>query len=148
MNSQPYMRAQLWKLLSFVLLTILSAQSFACSVSKEPALSEKFAAAGGVALVKIISTRLIVDNSKKDEWERETVEATYEVLEAFKGDHSRPVIREMVFGPGNCTVPLLTGNMYFLFIQKENGTINWTTRSEMIWNIDGDNVKPILAELS
>lgn len=132
---------------SFILLAILSAQSLACSVSKAPSLSEKFGAAEGVALVKIISTRLVVDNNRKDEWERETVEATYEVLEAFKGDHSRPIVREMVFGPGNCTIPLLTGNMYFLFIEKGSKTINWPSGSEMIWNIDGDNVKPILTEL-
>ena len=132
----------------FIVLAMLSAQCFACSrLGKEPSMAEKFTQADGVALVKITSTRLIVDESKKDKWERETVEATYDVLEAFKGDHNHPVVREMVFGPGNCTIPLLAGNTYVLFIEKDHRSISSINGTEMIWNVDGTEVKPMLTEL-
>jgi len=136
------------KILVFILLAITSVQGLACSrLGKEPSLTEKFVEADGVALVKITSTRLVVDDSTKDVWERETVEATYDVLEAFKGDHSRPVVREMVFGPGNCTFPLLTGNIYVLFIEKGNRSISSMNGTQILWNVDGTEVKPMLAQL-
>jgi hypothetical protein len=136
------------KRLIFTLLAMLSAQCLACSrLEKESSLAEKVNDADGVALVKITSTRLIVDDSKKDEWERETVEATYDVLEAFKGDHSRPVVREMVFGPGNCTIPLLSGNIYVLFIEKGNRLTSSMNGTQMLWNVDGTEVKPMLIQL-
>ncbi|MCS0585183.1 hypothetical protein NX784_26710 [Massilia pinisoli] len=136
------------KKLIFFLLAMASAQVPACSrLGKEPSLAEKFVEADSVALVKIISTRLVVDDTKKEVWDRETVEATYDVLETFKGDHSRPVVREMVFGPGNCTLPLLTGNIYVLFIENGTRSISSMNGTEMLLNVDGTEVKPMLAQL-
>ena len=131
----------------FALLAFIAIDSNACSVSKERSLSDKFAAADHVALVKIISTRLVVDGTKKDVWERETVEATYEVIEAFKGKHNPPIAREMVFGPGNCMMGLLAGNTYILFLEGPQRAAGWLGGSQMLWNVDGTAVKPMLVEL-
>ena len=120
---------------------------WACSVVKEKSLAEKYGEADRGVLARIQSTRLVVDATKEAEWERESVEATYEVLESFKGTGEEPIAREMVFGPGNCTLGLLAGNVYVLFLNGPKQYVGWPGGSFMTWNVDGTEVKPRLAEL-
>ena len=137
------------RLTTFAVLALLATPTslWACSVDKERSLAEKYAEADRVVLAKIQSTRLVVDATKEAEWERESVEATYEVLESFKGSGEKQIAREMVFGPGNCTLGLLSGSVYVLFLSGPQQYVGWPGGSFMTWNIDGKEVKPILTEL-
>ena len=52
----------------------------------------------------------------------------------------------MVYGPGNCSVPLLAGSDYLLFLDKNNFV--WIlSGSELFWNLDSIEPKKILNEL-
>jgi len=126
---------------------IYSSSIFACSVSRELSTAEKFDEAEHVFVAKIISANLVIDESAELEWVKEVVVAKYELIEQFKGNSNPPIVREAVFGPGNCTMGLLVGNKYVFFLHNSERFAGWPAGSFMTWNLEGKQVVPILEEL-
>lgn len=58
-----------------------------------------------------------------DEDECTYVEGSYELVQAIKGaPRGRGKVRDLVFGPGNCSLGLLTGFYYVFYVDKQH---NW-----------------------
>ena len=138
------MKIQFFLVLLFLLVTNTA---YCCSVLREPTTVEKFEQADHVVIAKITSTRLVLNEEAEDEYDREFVEATYEVIEQLKGDSSPPIARELVYGPGNCMMGLLTGSYYVFFLEGEERFAGWPGGSFMTWNLEATQVVPVLEEL-
>jgi hypothetical protein len=72
------------------------------------------------------------------------VEATFRTIEVLKGQP--PVdqkIRSLVFGPGNCTIPILTGWTHVLFLGPGGPFID-TDDKNLIWSTSGSFPAPNL----
>jgi hypothetical protein len=76
------------------------------------------------------------------------VEATFRTIEVFKGQPpATGKVRTLVYGPGNCSVPLLAGADYLLFLYDSDYVLLLPGGSELIWNLEGRVAKKLLAEL-
>ncbi|MBV8536257.1 MAG: hypothetical protein JO128_11730 [Alphaproteobacteria bacterium] len=75
------------------------------------------------------------------------VEASFRTIEIFKGyPPADGKVRSPAFGPGNCSVPLLAGSDYILFLY-ENNLVLLPGGSELVFNLEGTEVKKALGEL-
>ena len=126
---------------------IYSSSIFACSVPSGLSTAEKFDEAEHVFVAKIISANLVMYESAEFKWEKEVVVAKYELIEQFKGNSNPPIVREGVFGPGNCMMGLLVGNNYFFFLDNSERYAGWPAGSFMTWNLEGEQAIAFLEEL-
>ena len=69
------------------------------------------------------------------------------LLEQLKGNSSPPIAREIVYGPGNCMIGLLTGSYYVFFLEGEERFAGWPGGSFMTWNLEATQVDPVIEEL-
>jgi hypothetical protein len=123
---------------------------------KGPTIEEQFAKATAVFVARIVrteETRIDMGGST-----RPVVEATFQTIEVLKG---RPPedqkVRSLVFGPGNCTIPILAGWSFVLFLRQDTESVLvqdnawnfvwWTTGSFPALNLEAKDVKEELAKL-
>jgi hypothetical protein len=102
---------------SILLLTNCGAS--ACSWDRTVSHEQLFARATSVFIGHIVRTEEI-DNSNDGQREM-TIEGAVRVVEMLKG--SPPAdgkIRSRVYGPGNCTIPIMAGTDYLLFIHEDD----------------------------
>jgi hypothetical protein len=103
--------AMCMKQILFALFTMVSFSSLACKCqyySKD----EQFRNAQEVLYVQIISTKYIENAQPFRE-----VKATYKTLEAFKS--SRNSLGFVTEGNGNCSIGLMSGHYYILYISAD-----------------------------
>ena len=82
------------------------------------------------------------------------VEGTFRTIEVLKGEPPQDQkVRSLVYGPGNCTIPLLSGWDYvFLlghitFADSDHNLVSWPDGSFGLFNIEGTEAKRKLDEL-
>jgi hypothetical protein len=76
------------------------------------------------------------------------VEAAFRTIEIFKGQPPTDgKIMSPVYLPGNCSVPLLAGSDYLIFLYDSNVVLMLPGGTEMFWNLEGIEAKRILNEL-
>lgn len=134
-------------LAAVLLLAVAWLPAGACSF-KEKTLEALFTSTKSVFRVRITEVKLakFADPSKPKDV-AEVVEARFEVKEVFKG--TAPVagiVRDLPFGPGNCSLGLLPGLEYVLF-PGEYEMVLLPTGSFSYVNAEGTEVKPRLDTL-
>ncbi|WP_413662305.1 hypothetical protein ACG1BZ_13735 [Microbulbifer sp. CNSA002] len=123
---------------------LLYQEANACSFSRSNE-QETFDRAERVFRAKIIATKLVAENHDGDS--HEVVNATYQLVESFKGDNPKTgLVKEIPFSPGNCMLGLLTG-MEYVFFLKDNLFVTMPNGSWAYFNAEGTQVKPELEKL-
>jgi hypothetical protein len=102
---------------SILLLTICEAN--ACSWDRTVSRDQLFAQATSVFIGHIVQTKEVEDSI--DGQRQMIVEGVVGVVEMLKGPPPADgKIRSRIYGPGNCTIPILAGTDYLLFIHQDN----------------------------
>jgi hypothetical protein len=122
---------------------LVASSAAACSSLKHPSAEELFAKATSVFRARVTEARLATFANPMKSAERvEVVEARYEITEVFKGNPSPSgVVRDLPFGPGNCSLGLLPGTEY-VFFPGENDFVLIYSGSFAFFNAEGSEVKP------
>lgn len=113
---------------AIILLAALAASAAnACSSRYHPTDDQLFSEAEHVIVARVVSTRLRAmprnecEADALDEDECTYVEAKYELFDVLKGSRrGQGKVRDLVFGPGNCSLGLLTGFYYVFYIDKQH----------------------------
>ncbi len=80
---------------------------------------EQFAHATSVFIGHIVQTKEIEDTI--DGQPEMIIEGTFRVVEMLKGSPpANGKIKSRVYGPGNCTIPIMAGTDYLLFIHEDS----------------------------
>jgi len=109
-----------WLTVFFALqiLLLVSGGAGACSWDRTVTDQERFRAARSVFIAHVMRTEE-VERSAADQ-DEPMIQATVRVLESFKGlPPADGKIRSRVFGGGNCTIPILAGNDYLIFLRDD-----------------------------
>jgi len=136
------------KQITAALLIFFGLPAMACSSLKQPTNEELFANASSVFRARVTEAKLVVITySSASSKIVEVVEARYEVKEIFKGTPpASGVVRDLPYGPGNCSLGLLPGVEY-VFYPGEQDMVLLPSGSFAFINPDGNEVKPRLEEL-
>jgi hypothetical protein len=131
-----------------ILSMFLSVQAMACSSLSHPTDSELFAGAKAVFRARVTEAKLAkFANPYNPSEVVEVVEAKYEIREVYKGTPSASgVVRDLPFGPGNCSLGLMPG-MEYVFYPDKNDMVLIFSGSFGYFNADGTEVKPKLEAL-
>lgn len=127
---------------------LIASSAAACSLLKRHTNEELFGKASSAFRARITEAKLVSFANPMNPAERvEVVEAKYEVREVFKGTPpASGIVRDLPFGPGNCSLGLLPGTEYVLF-PSENDFVLIYTGSFGFFNAEGSEVKPRLDTL-
>jgi len=135
-----------------VLVCLLVLPAMACSSLEPPPTDEElFQQATAVFLAHVVRTEekqyVWPDAANSKPWP--IVEGNYQIVEVLKGQPPADgKVRDLVFGPGNCSLGLLVGMDYLFFIQPgPNNFVLWPTGSRMIINREGTEVVKLLEKL-
>jgi len=115
------------------LLSICMAAAFpiaeACSRRVQPTDAQLFSEAEHVFVAKVVATTLRqvprrqCEAEELNEDECAYVEGRYELVQTLKGTpRRRGTVRDLVFGPGNCSLGLLAGFYYVFYMDRQH---NW-----------------------
>lgn len=122
------MRLELATVLS-VCIAIATPAADACSRRPHPTDVQLYSEAEQIFVARILATeirrmpRRECEAEEMSEDECTYVEGEYELVEVLKGaPRSRGKVRDLVFGPGNCSLGLLSGFYYVFYVEKEH---NW-----------------------
>lgn len=134
-------------LAALLLLGIGALLAEACSF-KERTLEELFASAKNVFRARITEVRLArLSDPSNPKDVAEVVEARFEIKEVFKGGTpASGFVRDLPFGPGNCSLGLLPG-LEYVFFPEEYDMVLLPTGSFSYFNAEGTAVKPRLETL-
>lgn len=118
-----------------VCIAIAAPVADACSRLNPITDAQLFSGAEKVFVARILATeikrmpRRECDAEDLDEDDCMYVQGKYELVEALKGaPRTRGKVRDLVFGPGNCSLGLLAGFYYVFYVDKDH---NW------VLHIDG-----------
>ena len=120
----------------------------ACSTANPPTEKELFARANSVFRARVTEARLsrLVNPANPAE-HVEVVEARYEVKEVFRGTPpSSGFVRDLPYGPGNCSLGVLPG-MEYVFFPGEQDFVLIFSGSFGYFNPEGSEVKQHLEAL-
>jgi hypothetical protein len=123
----------------------------ACSLgppgTPEPTEEDLFSKASAVFIGHLTKTEEIMPRGK-GKYEAGEIEGTFNLVEVLKGeppaDHK---IKSMIYGPGNCTLPLLSGFDYILFTNNDDKYITTFSGSSAELNLDAPRVRERLERL-
>jgi hypothetical protein len=129
-----------------LLLAMVTLDALACStLGPPPTVEENFAAASAVFVAHITKTEEILP--AKDGVPIPVVAGTFRVLEVLKGmPPADNKVESVVFGPGNCSVPLLAGWDYVFFLRDGRQLVS-IFGTESFFNIHGTEPKKLLEKL-
>lgn len=131
-------------LLGAVLLVLAGTTTAgACSTTQPPPTTEEqFAKATRVLVARIVRTE------EARMFEKPIVEGTVRVIEILKGEPPEDgKVRSLVYGPGNCTLPLLAGWDYVFFLYDKDNFVFWPGGSIGNWSLEGKEAKSRLETL-
>jgi len=127
----------------------------ACSMPNAPSTTEeKFARATAVLVARIVRTEEAAIALGDRTWS--VVEGTFRTIEVLKGQAPQDQkIRSLVYGPGNCTIPILAGWNYVLFLgpggpfidADDKNLIWWTNGSFPAPNLEAKDIEEELEKL-
>ena len=124
--------------LTILLALLAAARAEACSIRDLATEEEKFARAKDVFLARIVRVEETGKAERMGGAEVKTVQATYKLMEVFKGDpKDGDTVLDFVFTPGNCSLGIMPGLYYVFFIQPENRLVLWVNGSRGYINVDG-----------
>jgi hypothetical protein len=125
-----------------------TANAEACSTSNPPTEQELFSRATSVFRARVTEARLSrLANPANPAEQVDVVEARYEVKEVFRGTPpSAGFVRDLPFGPGNCSLGVLPG-MEYVFFPGEHDLVLIYSGSFGYFNPDGSEVKQHLEAL-
>jgi hypothetical protein len=128
----------------FGLLACMSTAQ-ACSSTEPPqSRAQLFARASTVFTAHLLRTEEIPPTITP----MADVEATFRTIEIFKGQPPADgKVRTFVYGPGNCSVPLLAGSDYLFFLYENNYVLLLPGGFELFWNLEGTEAREILTEI-
>ena len=118
-----------------------------CSTLGPPPSDEDlFRKASTVFVARVVRTeekQVVWKGAKNPE---SIVEGDFQVVEILKGQPpAGGKVRDLTFGPGNCSLGLLAGMDYLFFIQPDQeNLVLWPTGSRMIINRQGTEVVKLL----
>jgi hypothetical protein len=121
---------------------------------KGPTTEQHFAKATAVFVARIVRTDEGELNLAGRTWP--IVAGTFRTIEVLKGRPPEDMkVRSLIFGPGNCTIPLLAGWNYVFFLGPGGALIDhdnhnlvwWTNGSFPAPNLEATSVKPVLDDL-
>ena len=125
-------------LLAMLLALLAAARAEACSIRDLATEEEKFARAKDVFLARVVRVEETGKAERIGGGEVKTVQATYKLVEVFKGDpRDGDTVLDFVFTPGNCSLGIMPGLYYVFFIQPENRLVLWVSGSRGYINLDG-----------
>ena len=125
-------------LLAMLLALLAAARAEACSIRDLATEEEKFARAKDVFLARVVRVEETGKAERIGGGEVKTVQATYKLVEVFKGDpRDGDTVLDFVFTPGNCSLGIMPGLYYVFFIQPENRLVLWVNGSRGYINLDG-----------
>jgi hypothetical protein len=130
------------------LLLLFARPAMACSSLKQPTDQELFANAASVFRARVTEVKLasLVDPEQPSRTV-EVVEARYEVKEVFKGaPPASGIVRDLPYGPGNCSLGLLPGMEYVFFPGKYEMVLLFSG-SFAFFNAEAKEIKQRLEEL-
>ena len=129
-------------LLAIFQALLATASAEACSIRDLATEEEKFARAKEVFLARIVRVEETGKAERIGGGEVRTVQATYKLMEVFKGDpKDGDTVLDFVFSPGNCSLGIMAGLYYVFFIQPENRLVLWVNGSRGYINPDGSTPK-------
>jgi hypothetical protein len=124
--------------LSIFLVLLTAARAEACSIRDLATEEEKFARSKEVFLARVVRVEETGKAERIGGGEVRTVQATYKLMEVFKGDpKDGDTVQDFVFDPGNCSLGIMAGLYYVFFIQPENRLVLWVNGSRGYINLDG-----------
>lgn len=132
---------------TFVLLLVSATATFACSF-KQRTDEQLIAEAKNVFRARVTEVKLasLVDPTNAART-FEVVEARYEVKEVLKGaPPTSGIVRDLPFGPGNCSLGLLPG-LEYVFLPGEHEMVLAPSGSFAYFNTEGTAVQPRLDSL-
>jgi hypothetical protein len=135
------------KRLLVIPLAIVSLSASACSF-KEKSNEQLFSSATSIFRARVTEVKLAtLANPSMPGQTVEVVEARYEVKEVLKGTppHSG-IVRDLPFGPGNCSLGLLPG-MEYVFVPEDHEMVLLPSGSFAYFNAEGAAVKSKLQAL-
>ena len=118
---------------NFLVLTVLFAMPpsvEACSRISRPTDRQLFDEAKEVFVAQVVSTKIarlspqLCEDEGGEEDGCSFVEARYQLTAALKGNPKRSgKVGDLVFGPGNCSLGLLTGWYYVFYVGEESNFV-------------------------
>ena len=146
----------MFRCLSFpaALVVVSATIADACSLATgpSPTTEELVAKARTIFVARIVRTEeaQIVLGGKA--WP--IVEGTFRTIEVLKGEPPQDQkVRSLIYGPGNCTMPLLSGWDYVFFLgpgvfaDSDHNLVWWANGSFGTYNLEGTEPKRKLEEL-
>ena len=132
----------------FALPLCISGAASACSTLERMTDEQQFERAAEVFLARVVRTEASTYRDIRWPGNLPVVDAQYELIEALKGSPpASGVVRDFVFGPGNCSLGLLTGVTYLFFVDDESRLVLIPSGSRGIINTEAESVKQLLAKL-
>ncbi|WIV98456.1 hypothetical protein [Kinneretia aquatilis] len=131
----------------FAIAVLVPATSWACSF-KHRTLEEVFAQATTVYRARLVEAKLVNFKDPMGSGQQaEIVEGKFVVQDVFKGKPpANGIVRDLPFGPGNCSLGLLPGWEY-IFIPDENGFVLLPSGSFSFLNPDAPEARAMLEQL-
>jgi len=129
---------------ALTLIAVVAVEASACSY-REMTLPESYRSATSVFRARVTEVRLAMLPAPRGERsETEVVEAKYEIREVFKGKPPADgIVRDMPFGPGNCSLGLFPG-MEYVFFPAMHAMVAAPSGSFGFFNAEGSEVMPKL----
>jgi len=119
---------------AILLITILGAG--ACSWDRTVSHEQLFARSTSVFICHIVRTEEV--EGSFDGQREMIIEGAFRVVEILKGPSpAGGKIRSLVYGPGNCAIPIVAGIDYLLFVQEDN-LISFPTGSRALPSLKED----------
>ncbi|MBI3513937.1 MAG: hypothetical protein HY060_07740 [Proteobacteria bacterium] len=141
----------LQQLVIAVLIVLIGAfPAGACSRAPdepEPTVANFFASAKQVFLAPLIRTEEVRHNDPVYKDIPYFIEGRYRIIEILKGQPSADgAVRDLPWGPGNCSLGLLAGHDYLFFVDQR-GLVLLPDGSRMFFSLEVQPVKQLLAKL-
>ena len=104
--------------LTLIFTQLISNYAGACSGPRYTGKAA-FENAKRVFRAKILQTELVFENYEGSDYE--IINSKYELLEVYKGNVSENgIVKTIPFFPGNCSVALLTGSEYVIYLGEDD----------------------------
>jgi hypothetical protein len=127
-----------------------ASSAWACSRvpgTPEPTAKELVDNAATVVVAHLIK---VEEAGTSDEvgWNVELIEGTFRPIELLKGElPAENKVRSLVYGPGNCTIPLMPGWDYIFYLNGEHNFVSFPTGSMGFIDLESQAAKEALAEV-
>jgi hypothetical protein len=108
-------------LISLIIGVLLNTSLHACSCVKS-SIEEKYKESSTVFIGHIVLAKEVADDPRAQKYHSNRyIEATYNVIEVFKGKPDNTgVVTDGVFTGGSCSVGMLPGVDYIIYLYKTN----------------------------